>query len=172
MISCKTPRCLHMDYSIQIIFTHTQLDIASFGPLLTNLLIFDPIRLWTEIGLWMCITLFLMLEKANNVIWNTAMSKCVIVHIKKNKYFQAFITSVTQQISNEVVVVIWSYYWSTFSLIFLHYVRFPEVCTYTWVPGCVGYVVSLCCIYLKTWILIDFLNCAKYKYKTVIKLQH
>jgi hypothetical protein len=32
----------------------------------------------------MCITLFLVLEKVENVICNTAMSKYVIVHIKKN----------------------------------------------------------------------------------------
>jgi hypothetical protein len=112
-----------------------------------------------------------MLEKADDVIWNTAMSKYVIgVYRKKINYFQALVTSVAQQISYEVVVIL-SYYWSTFSLIFLRYVRFPEVCTYTWVPGCVDYVVSLCHIYLETWILIDFLYCAKFKYKIAITLQ-
>jgi len=34
-----------MDYFIQIIFTHTQMYTVSFGPLLTNLHIFDPIHL-------------------------------------------------------------------------------------------------------------------------------
>jgi len=42
----------------------------------------------------MCITLFLMLEKVENVICYTTMSKYVIVHIEKINYFQALVTLV------------------------------------------------------------------------------
>ena len=36
-----------------------------------------------------------MLEEVKNVIFNTAMSKYIIVHIEKISYFQALVTLVT-----------------------------------------------------------------------------